>query len=285
LDVDSSQKITNYFLKNMITLNKKRKVCIYCPTEQFGKEIWDYLVSLGYKSSEGYKHRGHGLYTYIWVNQNDCDLISADYIDIAHDIMLGYDFVHQIKEYFQKNMITHNNINDEEKLSKVAIRVGSSPTLSKMVQELYFEKEIYWTGKHGVEMGEGGKGYGEELCFNSFDGYLQYSPQSFYARKGLKILDAATQMGEIVALFEKPLIKVPEIHGYRADYRKGDKHISFGCAQISIKMLLELNAILNIPLDAGNRTIQSVNLSSSKIINQQQINEILKYVEAVNSAE
>jgi hypothetical protein len=176
-------------------------------------------------------------------------------------------------------------MNDKDKLSKVAIRVGTSPTLLKMVEELYFSKEIYYLGKKGESIGVAENDYGENRCLHNDTHYLKYSPQDYYKQRNYKILDAATQMGEIVALFEEPVIKVPEIHGCKATYLKNEDIITFECANIDIKLLRAYYGIMIMGYTpSGNRVVKSIELSSGKTLNQEQLKEILEYVDAVNSA-
>ncbi len=83
----------------------------------------------------------------------------------------------------------------------------------------------------------------------------------------------------------KPLLIAPKVNGYEMTYVKGNEDVSttvkFGCAEISLSMLRFANTLMttNRP---GNRTVQSVTLSSGVTLDKGAIKTILHYVEAVN---
>ncbi len=103
-------------------------------------------------------------------------------------------------------------------------------------------------------------------------------------RNRLPHYNAATQFGEIVRLLSTPVKpprpEIPEVHGHHMNpYAKGGDTVAFGCAVISLDLL---RVTFTAPYP-GNRTVDSIMLSSGKRIDRAQATEIFAYVDYVNS--
>jgi len=81
------------------------------------------------------------------------------------------------------------------------------------------------------------------------------------------------------AVIEGPSIpELPEINDYNGEYVAGEDFVSYGCADIDIKLLA---AIINEY--EGNRNIRAVTLDSGVEITKDQAEQILYHFEAVNA--
>jgi hypothetical protein len=259
---------------------RTEKVCIECVSKQGGEQIWDYLRSLGYKPyyNLSFRFKDYGLKTYIWVNWGDpLELHMADNNFHCNEISFTSSNINGIKKFFG----SVENLS----IAKIAIRVGESETLRKIIQDLYFAAGYKWFGESkDYSIFSGGKGdqYEEKLCLHGAEGlYLQYCNADYYRKIGFVILDAATQMGEIIDIFEGPKVKIPEIHGHKLEsYVKKPfavSSVTFGCATISIALLESVYSWMDSAGENCNRTIDSIKLSSGKELTKAQIKEILEY--------
>lgn len=118
------------------------------------------------------------------------------------------------------------------------------------------------------------------LCFKT--GILKVMTNDTIAHPGSPIYDARTQMGEILELFFSPL-EPPEIHGHPAKYTKNGTHIQFGCAKLFVGMLKSIDEYMSVAHNQEVRTIQSIALSSGKVLDCGQIKEIIEYINAVDA--
>lgn len=108
---------------------------------------------------------------------------------------------------------------------------------------------------------------------SSKDGSTKHFPY-YTIEQYAKIVEAFKQKPE-------PEIEAPLINGYKAHYKKGNKTVNFGCAQISIVQLCHVSNSLN-PTN-GNRTIQSITLDSGVVITTKQIGDIFKYIDYIDA--
>lgn len=188
------------------------------------------------------------------------------------------------------------------------IKTHDNPTLFRITQELAFE--------HGMEWVYTGKGLIEDSVYREFLVVRQdhIGPSGWRFRAGklyggngglenIPVYSAATQMGEIILLLSTPVVPPapppptpPEIHGYKAVYKAGSAMVRFGCAGISKALLSDAAKLMgcviqsdgsvmknagSVRADGSNRGVDSITLSSGKILNRAQITEILGYVAAV----
>lgn len=255
---------------------KQNKVSILVKTKKHLEEIEKYLILVGYSSNGSVYFRNKNLLdTYIWINKKEKSFCSAD----NHSFNFVFNFEGVDNDFKELVALDKNMKKLDIKKDKIAIKIGDSKILKDFIEKLYFSKEIKWRESGSIPPSEL-----KNTCLALYsDGFLTYCDDLFYKEKGYVIFDAETQMGEIVALFEEPEIKIPEIHGYKAKYEKDSLFVCFGCAEISLSFLKKIINLSEQTLDAGNREISGVILDSGKILNLAQIKEIITYTKAINS--
>lgn len=142
---------------------------------------------------------------------------------------------------------------------KFVIKV-STQELSRVVQEFLLSKGYCWSGPWGKTVVEKPVAdCGEETYIRAdASGCLYYGSLGSWPSTEYKILDAATQFGEIVTLFNEPIpcvINVKDVSGntYDADFTKHKGCVTFGCASIKCATFTNLNAAYkNSKDDSGN---------------------------------
>jgi len=99
--------------------------------------------------------------------------------------------------------------------------------------------------------------------------------------------DGKVDYDKIVAAFETELKaakpKPPTINGCEAKYAYGENHVQFGCASIDLNLLANVWAFMESS-QKGNRTIQSVTLSSGVSLSKEEVKATLDYVAQVNNS-
>jgi len=244
---------------------RTEKVCITVETETLYDTVWNYLITLGYLP-KGYLPKDHfqfnfiNEYKYIWVNGFDGDgTVSLagnnDAISFSKEFEASTE-LGAIIEFFGGEKKPEVKPTSED--IRIAIKVGNSQDLSKIVQEFLFSKGYVWRyGK--AEISSTTNKY---LCLNySFPKTISHSSNDL----GLKTYDAATQFGEIIKLFETP--PVPEIkvkndsgNEYKARFEKD--RVVFGCAEIANVVFTELVKAFDadFPMPSYSKLITSINI-------------------------
>ncbi len=100
-------------------------------------------------------------------------------------------------------------------------------------------------------------------------------------------LDAKTEMGKLIDLLDEmkkpPMPTPPKVNGYEGAYTKGGSTIKFGCAEIDVTMMREIDLLWSRQR-AGNRSAITLGLSSGVVLSRADVKAILEYVDAVNKA-
>lgn len=185
----------------------------------------------------------------------------------------------------------------------IVVLVHNSQALSRAVQEIAFENGIYWIDGNKTFISDPVISSGSECAaINIQRDYtgktsMMHAPKSYYENssdyKKVLFLDAKTDLGKLIDLLQKPKPPVgPEINGSVAEHKKGDKYVTFGCAQIDLDLLETIAEAMGYSVEKnyqviedlvyqGNRTVFSIKLSSKVELTKQDIKAILDYVHAV----
>jgi hypothetical protein len=131
------------------------------------------------------------------------------------------------------------------------------------------------------------------ICINPSSGRssdIQFASERYWREKQRDAiyLDARTDMGKLIDLLQTkmPVVPVgPTVNGHVGQYTKGRECILFGCAVISVELIRALHETIN-PANhvkwGGNRTVDSITLSSGVKLTKVDTTAILAYVDAVN---
>jgi len=264
---------------NPVKSLRTEKVCITVETQALYDTVWNYLIGLGYKISPSHfhdfqekkEHEKDG-YFFIWVNGFDnpnAILLAGNNNGISFDKQFNASTeLGAIIEFFggePKEEV--KEIKPITKDIRVAIKVGNSQELSKIVQEFLFTKGYGWySHDQKVFNSDPVKGYKDEssICIAySSPMKLEYSSSDFYSKRGVPIYCAATQFGEIIKLFEVP--PVPKITvkndsgtDYVAKFQKD--RVIFGCAEIANEVFTQLNECLAAKIPPYSKGVTSLTI-------------------------
>jgi len=146
---------------------------------------------------------------------------------------------------------------------QIAIKIGNSQELSKVIQDLLFSKGYAWpTGNTNFEDGVV-RTYGDRSIITLNDGKrLLYGSQGSVSADEFEFISAGTEFGKLIKALETPpvpVIKVKNTNGdeYTADFGVND--VVFGCATISNELLRFLNSA---PKSFGRKSVTSVNIGA-----------------------
>lgn len=164
--------------------------------------------------------------------------------------------------YWCQSRFILSNSNQTMSNKKIAIKVGNNQELSRIVQEFLFSKGFYWI-KGEKDYENWPEQYGSKGCI-----IFESDSKSLYhgrAKDDFKIYDAATQFGEIIALFSeppKPVIKIKNEAGqeYEADFQKNPGYVTFGCAKIDTKTFSVLNETLNTKVAPDSKSVEQIKI-------------------------
>lgn len=170
----------------------------------------------------------------------------------------------------------------------IIVNVHNSEFLSKMIQEFAFSKGYTWPGpKNKLVYDEYPiNNYGREgaAILLGDDKIMRYCPFAYFrgeiAYRNDIFIDANTELGKLWDLFKEPEYEIPEINGYKAEYKKGSSIVKFGCAEIPLGMLY--NLIAEWGYSSGNRKIVSFTLNSGVTFTKDDAQKVIDYVRYID---
>lgn len=225
------------------------------------KEFYDKLV-------KKYKFSCH----FEWDNN-----YKAINIDFGNKIIGGADSggieFYKSHEYIRKetyisnenliNLLENNNKKEVTMNKKIAIKVGESNELHEIIQRFLFSKGYEWQCGIGKNIQGRLNGCIYIHIGDSEPDKLSQGPSNC----GYETYDAATQMGEIIALFNEP--PVPEIivendsgEKFKAEFFA--EYVKFGCAKIDNVVFSSLNSVMDTKIGPDSKGVTYIQIGRGK---------------------
>lgn len=132
---------------------------------------------------------------------------------------------------------------DTMKKKPFAVMVGQSELLNVAVQQIAFKAGLEWFSSEGEVLPIQDTSDSEYTI--DFDRSLAYADRDWFITNGYEVLDARTQMGEIIDRLENKTIEVQLNDDYRALVSEDLKTVKVGCQTFEVSKIQQLIDAIN----------------------------------------